>query len=85
MFEHPITIATLQKNQRERIRIALDHFQGHDLLDIRVTTQIGQTADVWSPTKKGVAISVALLPDLRIAVAEAEERARSLGLIGGEA
>jgi len=83
MTDFPIVLATLQKNGRERVRVASDQFQGHDLLDIRVTTQISDVADVWSPTKKGVALSVTLLPELRAAIVEAERQAIALGLIGG--
>ena len=85
MTDFPIVLANLQKNSRERVRIALDQFQGHDLLDIRVTTQISDAADVWSPTRKGIALNVALLPELRAAIVEAEQKAIALGLIGGDA
>ena len=85
MTDFPIVLANLQKNSRERVRVALDQYQGRDLLDIRVTTQMSDAADVWSPTKKGVALSVTLLPELRAAVVKSEQQAIALGLIGGGA
>ena len=80
----PVIIAELEKNRRERVRIALDQWQGHDLIDIRVTAQFGEAADIWAPTKKGLSMNVAMIPALRQALADAETRARELGLIGGD-
>ena len=80
----PVVIANLRKNAREKLRICLDNWQGHDLIDVRVTTQINAETDIWSPTKKGVSINVALLSELVRALQGAETKARELGLIGGE-
>jgi hypothetical protein len=80
----PVVIGELQKNRRERLRIALDEWQGHRLVDLRITTQLAESADVWSPTKKGVSINVAHLPALVRALTVAEAKARELGLIGGD-
>ena len=85
MASSPVIIASLNKNRTERLRIALDSWQGHELLDIRVTTQLSEGTDLWSPTKKGVSINVAMLPALRQALADAETKARELGLIAGDA
>jgi hypothetical protein len=81
----PIVIAELRKNARERVRIALDEWQGHHLIDIRVTTQFAEAVDVWAPTKKGLSVNVSMLPALREALAAAEARALELGLIGASA
>lgn len=78
----PIVVAVLVKNRAERLRVALDQWQSHDLLDIRVTTQIGESG-AWSPTKKGVSVNVSLIPALREALAAAEAKARELGLLDG--
>lgn len=80
----PIIVAEMRKNTRERVRVALDQWQGHDLLDIRVTTQLTEATDIWTPTKKGLSVNVALIPALRKALADAEAKARELGLVGGE-
>ena len=78
-----VIIASMPKNSRERIRVSLDRWQGHDLLDIRVTTQLTTGTDIWSPTKKGLSVNVAMIPQLREALADAEAKALELGLIGG--
>ena len=81
----PVIIADLVKNRREHIRIALDNWQGHDLIDIRVTAQFTEGVDVWAPTKKGLSMNVAMIPALREALANAEAKAHELGLLGGAA
>ena len=81
----PRVIANLEKNRQERLRIALDQYQGVDLIDIRVTTRMTEATDVWSPTKKGLSLRVVMLPDLIAALQRAEADARALGLIGGAA
>ncbi|MEP6968406.1 MAG: PC4/YdbC family ssDNA-binding protein [Pseudomonadota bacterium] len=79
----PLIVANLRKDSRERVRVALDQWQGHDLLDIRVTAQLTEATDVWCPTKKGLSVNVAMIPALRLALADAEAQARKLGLLDG--
>jgi hypothetical protein len=79
----PTIVAELRKNARERVRVALDEWQGHSLIDIRVTTQFTEALDVWSPTKKGLSMNVAMIPALREALASAEARAVEMGLLHG--
>ena len=76
-------IGELRKNSRERVRVALDHWQGHNLLDIRVTAQLSKGTDIWTGTKKGVSVNVALIPALREALEAAEAQARATGLLDG--
>lgn len=80
----PTIIAVLAKNSRERVRVALDNYRGHDLVDVRIVTKLTEGTDLWTPTKKGVSINIASLPALCRAFQDAETAARSLGLIGGE-
>lgn len=84
-MREPIIIAAFPKNRRETFRVALDQWQGVDLVDLRVTVDLTGTSGVQSPTKRGVSLNVALLPQLVAALQEAEARARELGLIGGDA
>lgn len=79
----PEIIAILPKNAHERTRVALDQYQGLDLIDIRACTQIGESAGVWSPGKKGISLRVQQLPALIEALQRAEVRAREAGMIGG--
>lgn len=81
----PVVVAQLRKDQRERLRVALDEYQGHQLIDLRITTQLTEGTDLWTPTKKGVCVNVSLLPELVRALQAAEVKARDLGLIGGGA
>ena len=77
----PFVIAELTRNARERVRVALEEWHGQPRLDIRTTTRITEATDIWSPTKKGISLSVTLIPVLRQALADAEAKARELGLI----
>lgn len=81
----PVIIREITKNRRERLRVCLDNYQGDDLIDLRITTQLTEATDVWVPTKKGVCVNVALLPDLIAALNAARTKAQELGLIGGDA
>lgn len=60
------SIASFPKNSREEVKISLDQFNGHDLVNIRVfyRTESGDTR----PGKQGLAIKVELLPDLMAAL-----------------
>lgn len=79
----PIVIGTFPKG-RETVRVALDVYQGHNLIDIRACVEIKEATGVLSPTKKGLSVSIARLPELRRLLDEAEVKARELGWIGGE-
>lgn len=73
-------IATIPKNQSEEIRIGLDEYKKHDLVSIRVWAD-PYAGDERVPTKKGISVSVRLLPDLIAALQEAEAAAREVGLL----
>ncbi|MFZ2158172.1 MAG: transcriptional coactivator p15/PC4 family protein [Bradyrhizobium sp.] len=76
----PTTVATFDKNRREKIRITLSRFEEIDLVDVRCFA--GAEGDI--ATKKGVSIRVALLPKLIEGLLAAEAEARDRGLIGGD-
>ena len=74
-------IATIEKNRSEELRVALKEFKGRRYLDIR--TFIEPYADEGQgrvPTKKGVTLGLAKLPELIAALQQAEEEARAAGL-----
>ncbi len=77
----PIVIAVLPKNRREALRIALDHYRGANLVDLRVVVELSETSGLAIPTRKGLAVRVEMLPDLIAALAQAEAKARELGLL----
>ena len=78
----PVTIATIRKSDRERVRVALTTWRGLALADVRICIPITEASGVLTPTAKGVSLPVAMLPQLAAAVVEAEATARRLGLIG---
>lgn len=75
----PIEIAAFAKNRRETLRVALDTYQGTNLVDLRVLAPLVGHATDLIPTKKGVSVSVGLLPRLREALQAAEHKAREMG------
>ncbi|MEW6040139.1 MAG: transcriptional coactivator p15/PC4 family protein [Elusimicrobiota bacterium] len=62
-------IETFAKNARETVRVMLTTFQKRELLDIRSCIQ-GENELV--PTKKGITISIDLIPKLKEALEKAE-------------
>jgi len=64
----------------EEVRVSIDEFRGHVLLDIRVFADF-TPARVRMPTKKGISIQVVQLPDLIKALQDAAATARKLGLL----
>ena len=73
------TIATLRKNARESVRVALDQYQGIDLIDVRVIARDGEAEPTL--TKKGVALHVEQLPALIAVLEDARMEAVGRGLI----
>ncbi len=77
------TIATIPKNQREEIRVALSEFEKdgttHDMAGARVFYDAGNGE--MKPGRNGLNIPVRLLPELVTALQQAEVEARSAGLI----
>lgn len=80
-----VVIATLEKNSRETVRVALDRYRGCDLVDVRVCVELTASSGVQTPTAKGVSLAVCRLPALVAALTAAEAKARELGLIGEDA
>jgi len=62
-------ISKIKKNALEEIWISLREYKGHEFLDIRCHIKLGD-GGAPQPTHKGVAISPALLNDLRESLAK---------------
>jgi hypothetical protein len=64
-------VSSFEKNALEEVRISLTEFKGHQLIDLRVyyISQDGEPR----PTKKGLAISVGLYPELKEALVKLEQ------------
>jgi hypothetical protein len=77
----PVEIAKFWKNRRrvESVHVALSEYEGHALINVRIYAT--GTDGIDRPTQKGVAMSVRKLPELARALANAESRARELGLL----
>lgn len=75
-------IATIRKNAREDLRVTLEEFRGHHLLNLRIWFDADDGEQ--RPGKQGVALRLDLLPHLRTALSEAEQEARKSGLLSGE-
>lgn len=84
MSEAPCTVATIGKNASEEVRMVLDTFKGHNLVDLQVFAAFSAAA-VKMPTKKGLSCRVEMLPDLIEGLRQAEVQARAMGWIGGAA
>ena len=63
-------IAVIRKNTREELRISLDTFQGHDLVNLRVWFE--DNDGIMRPSKKGLAFKLALLPEVAAALQSAQ-------------
>ncbi len=55
-------IAEFEKNRTEKIKVSLSEFKGKKLVDIRIWYL--NDDNEYAPSKKGVAISLELLPQL---------------------
>lgn len=55
-------IGEFQKNSQETLRVTLQAFNGHPLVDIRIWLRM--ESGEWIATRKGVAIDPDLLPQL---------------------
>jgi hypothetical protein len=78
-----IQIATIRKNAREDLRVTLEEFRGHHLLNLRFShaAEDGEQR----PGKQGIAFHINLLPQLVKLLSDAEREARDPGLISGKA
>jgi hypothetical protein len=78
-------IGTISKNTLEEIRVSLDEFRGVALLDVRIFADFtGADHDNKRPTKKGISLKIAKLPELLQALREAEAEAIRRGLLRKE-
>lgn len=65
-------IATFRKNAKEEVRVSLDEFRGHRLVNIRVWFEADDGE--MRPGKQGIALRIEMLPDLREALTAAAAR-----------
>jgi len=77
MTRFPIVIDRWDKNCREQIRVVIDNYKGHNIVDLRTYWSNG---DEWKPGK-GLACRITHLPRLIAALNEALTKAREHGLL----
>ncbi len=70
-------IAIIQKNSREELRVTLEEYRGHDLLNLRVWFEAED--GTMRPGKQGLALRLELLPELRQALEAAQAQAERQG------
>jgi hypothetical protein len=73
----PIVIDQWAKNSRERVRVAIDNYYGHNLSDLRTYWPDGYE---WKPGK-GLACRITHLPRLVDALSKALTTAEEHGLL----
>lgn len=66
-------VATLPRNDREEVRIAISDYKGRTRVDIRVWYLVG---DEHRPGKQGISLPVDQLPALQDAIERAQVAAR---------
>ena len=74
-------ISSFEKNALEEVRVSLTEYRGHQLIDLRVyyLSADGEPR----PTKKGLALSVGLYPELKESLAKLEQVLKERGLLEG--
>lgn len=77
----PISIAKWSRNDRQVIRVRLDHYKGHNTIDIRTWFRKGEKLYAM---RNGITLSVKHLPALAQGLRKAHSRAKKLGLLLGE-
>jgi hypothetical protein len=75
----PVVVAEWERNAREIVRVALDQYNGHYTVNVRIWYRDG---DVVKPGKTGITLGLKHLPKLASGLSSALSRARALGLIG---
>jgi Transcriptional Coactivator p15 (PC4) len=70
-------VAQFEKNSREEVRVSIDDFRGHKIINIRAYYRSG---DQWLPGKQGLALTVDRYRDLADAILKLGEELQGQGL-----
>lgn len=71
MADETILIHSFMKNALEEVRVSVSTFKGKKYVDFRVYYQ--DDSGEYKPSKKGIAISPELLPELENAIGKLKE------------
>jgi hypothetical protein len=79
MSDNPaaIVVGEFARNVREIVRVQLDQFRGHNMVQVRNFYAAGD--GTWKPGKGGIAMTVRHLPRLAAAINEALAEAQRAG------
>jgi hypothetical protein len=80
----PTIVARFAKNRREHLVVSLSVYRDTPLVDLRLYVPAAE-GEGERPTPKGIALNVALIPELRAALEAAEAEAIRLGMISFQA
>ena len=75
-------VREIPKNSREVLRVTLDSYCGTNVVDIRIWYH---AYEEWRPSPRGITVSVAKLPAIADALAEAVALARQEGMLDSAA
>lgn len=73
-------ITTIDKSDRDDIRVSLSDFKGKKYIDIRLFVETEEDKD-RIPTKKGITFSIDLYPEFKRAIKTLEDTLLKKGLI----
>ena len=65
-------ITEIQKNQKEKIIISTNEYKGHKYVDLRVRYE-DESSKEYRPSKKGIALSAKVIPQIIEAVMDGYE------------
>ena len=65
-------IGEIQKNQKEKIIVSTNEYQGHKFIDLRVHYE-DETSGEYKPTKKGIAVNPKILDEVIEMMLEAKK------------
>jgi single-stranded DNA-specific DHH superfamily exonuclease len=72
-------IHTFQKNKEEEVRFSIREYKERQYFDVRVWFLSGEGGE-YHPTKKGITLSLELLPELRKGIERVSRQASELAL-----
>ncbi len=62
-------ITEIQKNQKEKIIVSTNEYKGFKYVDLRIHF-LDESKNIYVPTKKGIALSTKVIPDILTAIQE---------------
>jgi transcriptional coactivator p15 (PC4) len=77
-------IAIVPKNSTDEVRVSLNRFNHHDLVDVRTFTDPRTGGSERIPTKAGVSLRIEALPALITALVRAQLAAVHAGILPAE-